>query len=167
MFEIRIVQGDQHQDVLREIFWEYLQWVNERLGQEYGISYDIAAILERDMLDLSKYMPPSGRLLMASMDGYPVGVGCLKALGTDCGEIKRMYVRPDWRRAGLGLALVERLLAEAAQTGYKRVRLDSARFMEDAHRLYQKLGFRMIAPYEGSEIPPELHNWCVFMEKEI
>ena len=112
-------------------------------------------------------MPPSGRLLLGSVDHHPAGVACLKSLGDECGEIKRMYVRPDWRRIGLGGALLERLLAEAAQIGYQRIRLDSARFMVDAHRLYRTFGFEEIEPYEGSEIPPGFQSQWVFMQKDI
>jgi len=167
MFEILVVDSDQYDQPIREIFWEYLQWVNEQVSREYGVSFDIAAILDQDMLDLGKFMPPSGRLLLGTVDQHPAGVACLKSLGDCCGEIKRMYVRPDMRRNGLGRALVERLLAEAAQMGYNRIRLDSARFMVDAHRLYRTLGFQEIEPYEGSEIPPDFHSNWVFMQKDI
>jgi predicted N-acetyltransferase YhbS len=78
-----------------------------------------------------------------------------------------MYVRPTSRRIGLGRALIERLLSEANQVGYRRVRLDSARFMVDAHRLYRAFGFREIEPYSGSEVPVSYQSHWVFMQKDI
>jgi GNAT superfamily N-acetyltransferase len=167
MIEILVVDGEQYHKPIREVFWEYLQWVNEQVSQEYGISFEIAAILEQDMLDLGKFMPPSGRLLLGTVDGHPAGVACLKFLEDGCGEIKRMYVRPASRRVGLGRLLLERLLTEADQIGYRRIRLDSARFMVDAHHLYRKLGFEEIEPYAGSEIPPGFQSNWVFMQKYI
>lgn len=95
------------------------------------------------------------------------GIGCLTRLTAQYAEIRRMYVRPDHRRAGLGRALLEGLLKEAVQLGYPMVRLDSARFMTDAHRLYRALGFEDIQPYEGSEIPLDFQPHWVFMEKEL
>lgn len=167
MIEIHLVDSEQFHQSIREIFWEYLQWVNERVGQEYGVSFDIAAILNQDMAGIGKFMPPAGRLLLGTVDHHLAGIACLKSLLDNCGEIKRMYVRPPYRRLGLGRAMVERLLAEAAQIGYHRIRLDSARFMLDAHRLYRTLGFQEIAPYEGSEIPLDFQRNWVFMQKEI
>jgi ribosomal protein S18 acetylase RimI-like enzyme len=75
-----------------------------------------------------------------------------------------MYVRPEHRNKGLGRALVDRLIEEARQVGYQRIRLDSALFMRDAHRLYRSAGFKEIAPYEGSEVPVEFHDHWIFME---
>jgi GNAT superfamily N-acetyltransferase len=167
MVEILVVDDNRHNQSIREIFWEYLQWINERVAQEYGISFDIAAILEHDMLDLGIFMPPKGILLLGTVDNHLAGVSCLKALGDCCGEVKRMYVRPDSRRLGLGRALLERLLTEAARIGYNHIRLDSARFMVSAHQLYRSLGFQDIEPYEGSEVPPEFRSNWVFMQKDL
>jgi len=167
MIEIIVVDSEQYHPVIREIFREYLQWANERIQQEYDISFEIDALLEHDMQDLGKFMPPSGRLLLGFVDRQAAGIACLKSLTGDYGELKRMYVSPGSRGIGLGRSLVERLFQEAGQIGYTIIRLDSARFMEDAHRLYRKLGFHEIEAYEGSEIPPGFQAHWVFMQKEL
>lgn len=167
MIEIQTVEEGQYYPIIREITWEYLQWVNGKILQEYGVSFDIAEILERNMQELSMFMPPSGRLLLGTLDGKPAGIVFLKPVGEGCAEIKRMYVRPFARKEGLGRALLTRLLDEAACLGYHCIRLDSARFMVEAHRLYRALGFHEISPYAGSEIPPEYQSNWVFMEKEL
>jgi GNAT superfamily N-acetyltransferase len=87
--------------------------------------------------------------------------------GDRTGEIKRMYVRPDFRGQGIGRALLEALLAEARPAGYRRVRLDSGPFMKAAHALYRRVGFHEIAPYPESEIPVAFHEQSVFMEKQL
>lgn len=58
MIEIIVVDSEQYHPVIREIFREYLQWANERIQQEYDISFEIDALLEHDMQDLGKFMPP-------------------------------------------------------------------------------------------------------------
>jgi GNAT superfamily N-acetyltransferase len=92
-------------------------------------------------------------------------VVCLKPLSADIGEIKRMYVRPEYRRQGFGKALMEQLLEEADRIGYRHLRLDSARFMESAHQLYRSYGFAEIDPYAGSEVPHEYQKHWIFMQR--
>ena len=62
--------------------------------------------------------------------------------------MKRLYLRPQFRGKGLGRALAERIIAEARQIGYQRMRLDTVEpVMKDAVAMYRKLGFKEIAPY--------------------
>lgn len=119
------------------------------------------------MNTLDKFMPPKGCLLLGYVENQPAGIACLKALTDSIAEVKRMYVRPQARNRGLGRALLNQLLKEAHQVGYERVRLDSARFMKEAHQLYRTSGFREIEAYEGSEIPHEFQDHWIFMEREI
>ena len=167
MIQIIIANQDQNTQPIRELFWEYLQWANAKVQENFGVSFDIAAMLEDDMKTLDKFMPPKGRLLLGYVEDKPMGIACLKALTNTIGEVKRMYVRPQARKRGLGRALLNQLLEEARQIGYRRVRLDSARFMTEAHQLYHSNGFREIEAYEGSEIPKELQNHWIFMEREL
>ncbi|HSM72715.1 MAG TPA: GNAT family N-acetyltransferase [Anaerolineales bacterium] len=164
MIEILIADKSRHANQIRELFWEYLQWANKRCNEEYGISFDIVAKLEEDMQHLDNFMPPGGRLLLCESEEQPAGIACLKELIPNIGEIKRMYVRPEHRNRGLGQALIDRLLMEAKQIGYDTVRLDSTRFMKNAHRMYQRAGFKEIEAYEGSEIPKEFQKYWIFME---
>ena len=124
-------------------------------------------MLEEDMKNLDKFMPPSGCIALAYVEEHPCGLACLKKLTPSIGEIKRMYVRPDSRKQGLGHALIHCLIQEARQIGYQRIRLDSARFMQAAHQLYRSLGFNEIEAYEGSEIPLEFQEHWIFMEMRI
>jgi GNAT superfamily N-acetyltransferase len=106
-------------------------------------------------------------LLLAIEGATAAGLACMRRIRQDTGEIKRMYVRPEFRRRGIGRALVEALIAEAREIGYATMRLDSTRFMAAAHSLYRAMGFHEIEPYVESEIPSQFHQHWVFMEKQL
>ena len=111
-----------------------------------------------------KYAPPAGRLLLALWDGKPAGVIALRPLDEPglC-EMKRLYVRPEFRGHNIGRLLAERIIREAAEIGYSRMRLDTvAGKMDSAIAMYRRLGFRPIKPYYGTPISKTL-----FMELEL
>jgi GNAT superfamily N-acetyltransferase len=167
MLSLFQAETDEHRQHVRELFWEYLQWANARVTEEFGVSFDIQAMLVDDMADLGKFMPPAGRLLLAEWQAHMAGIAGLRQIDASTAEVKRMYVLPAARHHGVGRALLQGLLAEARLMGYQRVRLDSARFMTAAHALYRSAGFHEIEPYPGSEIPAAFqHNW-VFMERSL
>ena len=109
------------------------------------------------------YAPPDGRLFLARLGDAPLGpaVGCvaLRRLGEHVSEMKRLYVRPAFRRQGAGRLLAAEVLAASRRIGYHSMRLDTLASMREAIALYRSLGFREIEPY--------YHNPCgcaVFME---
>jgi GNAT superfamily N-acetyltransferase len=167
MTDIHQATTENDRSHVQELFLEYLQWANERLNKEFGIDFDIESMVEGDMAHLEIFLPPDGRLLLATVASQAVGIACMKKIREDTGEIKRMYVRPAYRGQGIGRALLEALIAEARQIGYPIIRLDSTRFMERAHSLYRSAGFCEIAPYPESEIPPQYWRHWVFMEKRL
>jgi putative acetyltransferase len=67
--------------------------------------------------------------------------------------LKRLYVRPDERRTGLGLALAEAAIDEARRLGYRRILLDTTPGMEKAQALYERLGFVDTQPYTQNPVP--------------
>lgn len=98
-----------------------------------------------------EYAPPQGHLLLAVIDGQVAGCGALRPLPesdhANACEMKRLFVRPAFRRFGLGRQLVQALLDEARRAGYSVVLLDTLDDMEAARELYASLGFQEIAPY--------------------
>jgi putative acetyltransferase len=103
------------------------------------------------------YAPPAGQLLLAFVDGALAGCGGLRALPeadhANACEMKRLYVRPAFRRFGLGRALAEALLDEARRAGYSVMLLDTLDEMESARELYATLGFVEVPPYYFNPIP--------------
>jgi GNAT superfamily N-acetyltransferase len=164
---IRQVQSEEDIDHVRKLFLEYLHWANERLNAEYGVDFDIASMVEEDMAHLDIFSPPDGRLLLAMEGLEAAGLICMRRIRADMGEIKRMYVRPEFRGKGIGRQLVDSLIQEARTIGYPRVRLDSTRFMVEAHSLYRSAGFKEIDEYPESEIPEEYRGHWVFMEMNL
>jgi GNAT superfamily N-acetyltransferase len=152
---------------VRELFLEYLLWANERLNAEYGIDFDVVSMVEEDMAHLEIFSPPEGRLLLALEGTEAAGLACMRRIRRDIGEIKRMYVRPEFRGRGIGCRLVNSLIQEARTIGYPRVRLDSTRFMEEAHSLYRSVGFKEIEEYPERENPEEYRKHWVFMEMNL
>jgi putative acetyltransferase len=99
------------------------------------------------------YVPPTGCLLLATVDAAPAGCVALRALGGGSCEMKRLYVLPDYRGLGLGRLLAMRVIEEARRMGYECMRLDTVPAMRDAQTLYERLGFRDIDPYRENPIP--------------
>jgi len=99
------------------------------------------------------YAPPEGRLLLAECEGQLAACVALHRLEPGICEMKRLYLRPQFRGKGLGRALAERIIAEARQIGYQHMRLDTVEpVMKDAVAMYRKLGFTEIAPYRPNPI---------------
>jgi len=109
------------------------------------------------------YAPPEGRLLLAEYEGQLAGCVALHKLENSICEMKRLYLRPQFRGKGLGRTLADRIIAEARQIGYRRMRLDTVEpLMKDAVAMYRKLGFKGIAPYRPNPIAGAL-----YMELEL
>jgi GNAT superfamily N-acetyltransferase len=81
------------------------------------------------------------------------------------GQVKRLYVRPEQRGAGIGGALLDVLLVDARRIGSRQVRLDSPRFMRAPHGLYRRTGLEGRRPYPQTEIPAEHHRHWLFVKR--
>ena len=106
------------------------------------------------------YAPPDGRLLLAEHEEQLAGCVALHKLEDGICEMKRLYVRPQFRRLKVGRALAESIIAEARSIGigYPRMRLDTvAPLMAPAVSLYRQLGFQEIAPYRTNPIEGALY----------
>lgn len=104
------------------------------------------------------YAPPSGRLLLAEHEGKIAGCVALHKLSDGICEMKRLYVRPEFRGHALGRALAERVIEEARVIGYAHMRLDTVvGKMDSAIALYRVLGFREIPPYRENPIPGAIY----------
>src|SRR5690606_10106465 len=99
------------------------------------------------------YAPPRGCLLCAQAGEHVVGCVAFRPLDEERCEMKRLFVRPDFRGSALGAALVAAILERAREAGYASMCLDTAPGMERAQALYARFGFSDIARYNDNPIP--------------
>ncbi|GAB4085861.1 helix-turn-helix domain-containing GNAT family N-acetyltransferase [Myceligenerans cantabricum] len=111
--------------------------------------------------DAAELRPPSGRFVLASEDGAPVACGGLRDLGDGVAEIKRMWVHPDWRGAGMASRLLRHLEGLAADAGHRLVRLDTNEHLTTAIAMYDRSGYRRVDRYNDN--PDATH----FFEKPL
>jgi GNAT superfamily N-acetyltransferase len=165
LLEIIQVETDQHKSHIHQLFWEYFNETKLIFSHQFGINLDVNTFFEQYMTQLHEFIPPSGCLLLGQYEAKIAGCACLRKIGENIGEIKRMYVRPEFRKKGIGRALIETIINEASNIGYSKIRLDSAPFAKEAYTLYRVCGFQDIEPYlEKTEIPLEYRAKWVFME---
>src|SRR5438552_17598762 len=130
---------------IRELFLEY--------AQSLGFSLCFQNF-DKELADLpGMYAPPAGRLLLATFDQANAGCAGLHHLEGDVCEMKRLYVRPEFRGSGLGRRLAETAIAEARVICYRRMRLHTI-VGQMAHpiALYHRLGLRAIHSYRPNTI---------------
>lgn len=132
------------------------------LMREYEASLKISLCFqnfEEELRSLpGKYAPPAGRLLLAEDEGRTAGMIALRPADEPgvC-EMKRLYVRPEFRGRALGRKLADELIAQAEAIGYRRMRLDTIQGkMDRAIEMYRVLGFREIPPYYSSPVKETL-----------
>ena len=128
-----------------------------QLFQEYAASLGFHLCFQSFDKELAglpgDYSPPDGRLLLAEHQGKIAGCVALHKLSEGVCEMKRLYVRPEFRGHSLGRALAERVIQEARPIGYTRMRLDTiVGQMDPAIALYRTLGFQEVAPYRENPI---------------
>jgi len=146
------VETAEHRAAAEELIGEYLRWVADIAQSEYGLSFDIEAMIRSDIDDPGKFYPPTGRFYLVRHGDAFVGVGCLKQLAPGVGEVQRMYVRQHVRGVGAGRRLVEALVADARALGLHTLRLESLRALTAAHQLYRSVGFVEIDPYAANSM---------------
>lgn len=131
------------------LFSEYTDML-VRLDPAFQLYLDIQHY-EDEVRDLTaKYGLPDGRLYLVRVDGRAAGCAALRRLDGERCEMKRLYVRPAYRGRRLASRLVARLLEDARAIGYRRMLLDTLPCLEDAVRMYRKLGFQDIPCYNDS-----------------
>ncbi len=107
--------------------------------------------------------PANYELVLVQMDqGVPAACAAMRHLGGGIAEMKRLYVRPKYRGAGLGRAMALHIIEHAKLKGYRAIRLDTLPQMEPAIAVYRSLGFRQIPPYHDGPLPDLL-----FFELEL
>jgi len=143
---IKVVPADSGESLtlVRELFSEYADYLGIDLSFQ-----DFDGELEGLPGD---YAPPQGRLFLAFWGEEVAGLVALRSFGEGICEMKRLYVRPRFRRRGIGSTLAEAVIEEGRKIGYERMRLDTLPTMDVATALYLSLGFREVPPYRHNPI---------------
>ena len=149
-----IIQAETSEQIeeVRTLFREYEAWL--------GVDLCFQSF-EKELKNLpGEYARPSGRLFLWLGDEKIAGCIALRKIGDETCEMKRLFVREDFRGLGLGKILIEKIIAEAKAIGYWQMRLDTLPDkMPKAVELYQFYGFREIPPYYENP-----HKETLFME---
>ncbi len=141
-------------NMIRELFTEYQKELDENLCFQ---SFDDEV---RD--PLKKYASPTGVLLLAYWNNAVAGCIALKDIGDGFCEMKRLYVKPSFRKHKIGEALTRYLIEAAKNIGYNSMKLDTLQKLQPAIHLYKKLGFEETTAYYPNPI-----SGVVYMEKTL
>lgn len=141
-------------ETAKEIIRDYLLWI--------GVDLSFQNIEEELKTFPEKYWEPSGAFFLAKAEQRIAGCVGLKKIDDTMCEMKRLFVREEYRNLGIGKALVERILEEATVLGYCAMRLDTLSWMKSAVGLYRSFGFVEIGQYVENPLPG-----AIFMEKRL
>lgn len=161
MQRLTLIPAYDRQEELVPLFTEYTKMLVET--DQCLAPYLVMQNYEQELADLkSKYAPPEGRLYLALWDGASAGCIALRRMDAQCGELKRLYVRPEFRGHGIGTAMIRQILSDARAIGYRHVLLDTLPVMHSAVRLYREAGFYDIPCYNDNPI-----DYALFMQRDL
>lgn len=139
IIEFQYITGENRIEEVKQLFLEYAQ----------SLEIDLAfQNFETEFRTLpGKYGPPDGALILALVDGKSAGCIALRMISESICEMKRLYVRDEYRGLGIGKNLIMMIIEEAGKLHYRYIRLDTLPTMKKAQELYIALGFYDIEPY--------------------
>src|SRR5262245_46941427 len=119
--------------------------IAQQLFEEYAAALGIDLRFQNFSAEVAnlpgKYAPPEGRLFLAQAKDEFAGCVALRKIDDGICEMKRLYVRPQFRKRGAGRFLAEAVINAAREIGYESMRLDTLSSLTAAIALYQSLGF--------------------------
>ena len=161
----------QHRQQFYEMTLEYIKWIDDSVYQRTGshVLNNVETYVKDMFPKFTAIKPPEGIILIIESNGKAVGMGALRKLEDKIGEIKRMYVRPEYRGNGFGRKMLRRLEAKAREFGFSVLRLDTGGLNLPARQLYKSSGYVLRDKYQGSESSDEAGKLLniIFMEKKL
>ena len=142
-------------DLLKNRLHEYRDWTSFK---EYMKNYEDEVTNRLP----GRFGPPKGCLLLATYKTETAGCVGPMDLGDGVCEMRRLYVKPEYRKSGVGKSLAKAVIEQGQKMGYRSMRLNTNKKMTGAEELYRSLGFKDIAPYEYFEI-----DCMVFLELKL
>ena len=152
--EYLLATSAEHLENTRQLFTEYAA----------SLDFDLCfQNFEGEMAGLpGEYGLPGGCIVLAMSGESPAGCVAMKKLEDGICEMKRLYVKPEFRGQGVGKELATRVIDKARECGYSRMRLDTVPSMKSAIELYRELGFKETSPYTFNPI-----DGAIYMEIEL
>jgi len=150
-----------HAEVLIAELKEWDARQSEALGFD---GHEVRSVFYPDDIDDIRRdsVPPHGCLLLALDGNLPAGCAAYRRFSSHACEVYDVFVRPTCRGQGIGSTLLRRLVCEAKISGYHAMCLETATFMQEAHRLYRSLHFQVREPYRN--IPAKFEKATMWME---
>lgn len=154
MPEFITVKSDEQYRIAADLFSEYAS----TLGIDLCFQH-----FEEELQSLKiMYGPQKGTIILCKIDDNHLGCVAVRPIDDKIAELKRMYVRPQYQRKGIGIKLLELSLEFAKKAGYRKIRLDTLNTMTPAMNLYLSNGFKSIPAYYHNPEPT-----AVYFEKEL
>ncbi len=173
MVSFTLYDPKNHSDGLIQLYVEYISWIANQVRERYGLDFAETMGVTVEEYVRSKYesftsiQPDDGALFILEDAGKVIGMGGLYRVDAKIGEIKRMYIKPEFRGKGYGKELLKKLIDRGKESEFTALRLDTGGFMDTAQHVYTSIGFRKVPEYAESEVPiPLRHHWF-FMELEL
>jgi putative acetyltransferase len=149
MNKIIIANTDGEYAAASALFQEYAAWL--------GIDLCFQRF-DEELLQLKEmYGLPTGAILLYKEEGAFAGCVAIRDKGNGIAELKRMYLKPEFQKRGIGKALLDKALVLAKELGYKKIRLDTLASMASAINLYKATGFYNIEAYYFNPEPNALY----------
>lgn len=164
--EIQIKLAYDEIDSIKELFTEYRNMLVETYKDVEGVSSCFVSFQEELDTLKDKYALPKGRLYIAKYDGKIAGCVGLRPLDDYCCEVKRLYVRNEFRSLGIGKLLMEYIIKDGKELNYDLIVLDTFLHLERVVDLYYKLGFNEIKEYYNSPIKDVIYLGLDLNNKE-
>ncbi len=168
---------DAHDSVWANIAFsmtrDYFVWMNDEIEKTCSLSIsDLVGIpLEQYIKiaanDVCPKDQPHAKYYLLVDGNRAMAMGGLRVLPNGDAEVVRIYTKPEYRGRGIGRMIIKRLISDAHQSGFKKLKLDTGVFMKEAQQLYASYGFRLCEPYEGAEPPEALSPYWLYMELDL
>ncbi len=170
MIKFHVYDRALHRTEFIEMNRSYLNWMRDKCLSYFELDMvdtigPINNYVENSLPDFESLVPPESIIYIISFDGNIVGMGGLKRYNDDIAEIKRMYVKPDFRGKNLGTKMMNKLIETAKEFGYSKLRLDTGPISKVAQKVYKSAGFYEIEEYPEAEVPQIVRFDWNFMEK--
>jgi ribosomal protein S18 acetylase RimI-like enzyme len=168
-----VFRPNVHRLTVVDLSENYFSWIACELQKNYNIdmysmiSTSLRDYVENNVDEFSSSISRDGVFYLIQVKDKIVGMGALRKLKEGIGEIKRMYIKPEYRGKGLGKRMLQLLLGKGNEYGFSAIYLETGCFMTTAQHLYRSAGFHDREVYPGTEVPPQLRHVWLFMEKGL